>query len=169
MAWISAQQMRLPVTNPATTADAETATNKISYPGLSFDPDTPQFATFEWGLPKSWNASTFSFIPVWLHGTASTTFGVSWGLQFVALGDNTALDVAWGTAQFSNDVGGTAGNHYIGPESSAITAGGAPAKGDVLYGRVQRKADDGTNDTLAAPAILIGFWLVMTTDANNDA
>jgi hypothetical protein len=169
MVWFSAQQMRLPAANPATVADAETTTNKIGYPGLSFDPSTIQFATFEWGLPKSWDAGTFTFIPVWEHGSASTNFGVSWGLQLVALGDNQTIDVAWGTAQFSNDVGGTAGKHYIGPECSAITAGGTPAKGAVLYGRVQRKADDATNDTLAVNAVLIGFWLVMTTDASNDA
>ena len=87
----------------------------------------------------------------------------------MALSDADALDAAFGTAQFSNDTGGATDTVYIGPESAAITVAGTPQAGDLVVFQVLRKADDGTNDTLAVDARLLGLRLYITTDAADDA
>ena len=94
---------------------------------------------------------------------------MSWGLQAVALSDDDAMDAAFGTAQYSNDTGGTTDDLYNGPESSAITIAGAPASEDVVIFQVLRKADDATNDTLAIDAKLLGVTLYLNTSAVTDA
>jgi hypothetical protein len=166
--WVPAEAMLVRVTNgPGVTVD-ETTTNKVMRRTLDFDASTIEYAQFRLRMPKSWNRSTVTFAPAWSHGSTTTNFKVSWGLQAVALSDDDAMDAAFGTAQFSNDTGGTTDDLYIGPESSAITIAGTPASEDVMVFQVFRKADDATNDTLAVDARLIGLTLYLTTNAPND-
>ena len=148
---------------------AETTTNKVMRRSLEFDASTIEYAQFSIAMPKSWNEGTISFEPIWAHPATTTNFKVSWGLQAVALSDADALDAAFGTAQYSNDTGGATDTVYIGPESAAITVAGTPQAGDLVVFQVLRKADDGTNDTLAVDARLLGLRLYITTDAADDA
>jgi hypothetical protein len=167
--WVPAQGITPRTTNGAAVTRDELATNKVMRQTLDFDASTIEYAQFMLSMPKSWNEGAVTFVPVWSHAATTTNFKVSWGLQAVAVSDDDALDAAFGTAQYSNDEGGTTGDLYKGPESSAITIAGTPLAEDVVVFQVLRKADDATNDTLAVDAKLLGIVLYLTTDAGNDA
>lgn len=166
--WVPAAAMASRTTNGAAVGLTETTTNKIMVRTLDFDASTIEYAQFQLRMPKSWNEGTVSFIPEWSHGATTVNFGVSWGLQAVAISNDDPLDAAFGTALYSNDVGGTTGDAYAGPESAAITIAGTPAAEDLVVFQVLRKADDGTNDTLAVDAKLSGVTLFFTTNAGTD-
>ncbi len=156
-------------TNPPYSGRAEIGTAKVMVDSLDFDASTLEYAQFSMPMPKSWNEGTISFRPIWKHDATTTNFKVSWGLRAMALSDGDAIDGTWGTAQYSNDTGGATDTLYRGPESAAITIGGSPQAEDFVVFEIFRKADDGTNDTLAVDAKLIGFELYITTDAADDA
>lgn len=165
--WVPAGAMVPRTTNGAASGTAEMTTNKNMVATLDFDASTQEFAQFDIRMPKSWNESTVTFIPVWSHAATTTNFGVVWGLDAVAISDNETLDVAFGTAQTSTDTGGTTNQAYQGPESSAITISGSPAVGDLVQFRIHRNPSDGS-DTMAIDARLHGIVLLYTIDALKD-
>lgn len=166
--WVPVGAMTPRTTNGAAAGLTELSGNKIMLRTLDFDASTIEYAQFPIRMPKSWNEGTVTFVPEWSHAATATNFKVSWGLQAVAISDDDALDAAFGTAQYSNDTGGTTNDAYAGPESSAITIAGTPAAQDLVIFQVLRKADDGTNDTLAIDARLHGVTVFITTDAGTD-
>ena len=98
---------------------------------------------------------------------------MAWALQGVAIGDDDALDAAFGTAVVAGaastgDTGGTTDDLYSTPESAAITIAGTPAASDMVIFRLLRDVSDAA-DTLAVDARLHGITLFMTTAAGNDA
>lgn len=166
--WVPVSAMVSRTTNGAASGLTETATNRIMSITLDFDASTIEYAQFSLRMPASWNEGTVTFVPEWSHAATATNFKVSWGLQAVALSDGEALDTAFGTAQYSNDTGGTTDTVYAGPESSAITIAGTPAAQDLVVFQVLRKADDATNDTMTIDARLHGVTVFLTTDAMSD-
>lgn len=167
--WVPAVAMTPRTTNGAAAGSVETSTNKVMIKTLDFDASTIEYAQVAIRMPKSWNLGTVTFVPEWSHPSTTTNYKVSWGLQAVAISDGDALDAAFGTAQYSNDTGGATNTKYAGPESAAITVAGTPAAEDLVIFQLLRKADDGTNDTLAVDARLHGITLYITTNAENDA
>ncbi len=165
--WIPAGAMTTRTTNGAATGTLELTTNKNMVRTLDFDSSTQEFAQFDIRMPKSWNESTVSFIPVWSHPATTTNFGVVWGLDAVAVSDDDAMDVAFGTAQTSTDTGGTTNDSYQGPECSAITISGSPAVGDLVMFRIHRDPANGS-DTMAVDARLHGILLLYTIDTLRD-
>ena len=145
-----------------------TAADKPDLVHLSFDPSTAEYAQFSMPMPKSWDEGTVTFKPVWSHPSTTTNFGVVWQLQAVAVSNDDAISVAYGTAQTSTDTGGTTDDLYLGPESSAITIAGTPASEDFVFFRISRLPTDGS-DTMAVDARLHGIMLYITTDAATDA
>lgn len=166
--WVPVDAMIVRLTNGPGASVTETTTNKVMMRTLDFDAGTPEYAQWRMVMPKSWNEGTITFKPRWTHGSTTTNFKVSWGLQAVAISDDDASDAAFGTAQYSNDTGGTTGDIYAGPESAAITIAGTPQAEDVVVFQVLRKADDATNDTLAVDALLLGITIYLTTDVPTD-
>lgn len=166
--WIPAGAMKARTTNGAAAGSTEMTTNKDMVVTLDFDTSTQEFAQFSIAMPKSWNESTVTFVPHWSHASTTTNFGVVWSLAGVAVSNDDALDVAFGTAQTSTDTGGTTNDYYAGPESSAITIAGTPAENDLVMFQVARVPSDGS-DTLAVDARLHGITLYITTNAGNDA
>ena len=79
--------------------------------------------------------------------------------------DDDASDVAYGTEQTSTDTALTAGDVHVGPTSAAITIGGTPATGDIVFFRIKRNVAD---DTLGADARLIAIRLFFTQNAADD-
>jgi len=152
----------------AAIATIASAANQPDIQTLDFDTTTQEFAQFSIRMPKSWNEGTVTFAPVWSHAATTTNFGVVWQLQGVAVSDDDAIAVAYGTEQTSTDTGGTTNDLYIGPESAAITIAGTPAAEDVVFFRIARVPANGS-DTLAIDARLHGITLYITTDAGNDA
>ncbi len=167
--WVPAGAMVARTTNGAASGTVETTTNKVMLKTLDFDASTIEYAQFAIRMPKGWNEGTVSAVFVWSHAATTTNFKVSWGLQAVAISDDDALDAAFGTAQYANDTGGTTNDAYASPETSAITIAGTPAAEDLVIFQVLRKADDGTNDTLAIDARLHGVTLYITINAPTDA
>lgn len=152
----------------ATLATIASAANQPDIQSLDFDATTQEFAQFSLRMPKSWDEGTVTFAPVWSHAATTTNFDVVWELQGVAVSNDDAIAVAYGTAQSSTDTGGTTNDLYVGPESSAITIAGTPAAEDVVFFRIARAPANGS-DTLAVDARLHGITLYITTDAGNDA
>lgn len=152
----------------ATLATVASAANQPDIQSLDFDATTQEYAQFSIRMPKSWNEGTVTFAPIWSHAATTTNFGVVWDLQGVAVSDDDAIAVAYGTAQTSTDTGGTTNDLYIGPESSAITIAGTPAAEDMVFFRISRVTGNGS-DTMAVDARLHGITLYITTDASTDA
>jgi hypothetical protein len=134
---------------------------------LPFDASSVEYAEFEIPMPESWNEGTVTFAPVWKHPSTTTNFGVVWSLQAVAFSNDDTLAANFGTAQTSTDTGGTTDDHYVGPESSAITIAGTPAAGDTVYFRIARETANGS-DTMAVDAQLLAIRLYYTTAAETD-
>lgn len=160
--------------NPSTTngcaalAKVEIAANQPELITLDFDATTEEYALFGIWMPSSWNEGTITFKVAWSHPSTATNFGVVWGLQALAVGDDDAIGAAFGTAQTVTDTGGTTNDLYISPESSAITVGGTPQAGDYVFFRVYRKAAD-ASDNLAVDARLHSVTVFITTDEVVDA
>lgn len=167
--WVPAAAMTPSATGGcAALATAASAANQPDIQSLDFDATTQEYAQFSIRMPKSWDEGTVTFAPVWSHAATTTNFGVVWDLQGVAVSDDDAIAVAFGTAQTSTDTGGTTNDIYVGPESSAITIAGTPAAEDVVFFRISRVTGNGS-DTMAIDARLHGITLYITTNAGNDA
>jgi hypothetical protein len=167
--YIPATAMVSRTTNGAVSGTVETSSNKVMLKTLDFDASTIEYAQFSIRMPKSWDEGTISAAFTWSHTATSTNFKVSWGLQGVAISDDDAGDAAFGTAQYANDTGGTANDIYVSPETAAITVAGSPMAEDWTVFQILRKADDGTNDTLAVDARLHGVTLYYTVNASTDS
>ena len=144
------------------------AANQPDLIALPFDPTTQEFAQFAVPMPKKWNRGTVTARFLWSHGATSTNFGVAWQLQAVAMGNDDAIGVDYGTAQVVTDTGGTTSDLYITDETAAITVAGSPAAEDLVFFRVARVPANGS-DTLAVDARLHGLVLYVTTNAETDA
>lgn len=164
--WIPANAMTANTTNGAASGSVEMTTNKNMFTTLDFDTSTQEFAQFEIKMPNSWNEGTVTFVPVWSHASTATNFGVVWGLDAVALSDDDAGDVAFGTPQTSTDTGGTTNDIYHGPESAAITIAGTPATGDYIMFRIHRDPANGS-DTLGIDARLHGIMVYYTQEPHS--
>ena len=164
--WVPAHAMISRTTNGAGSGSAETPTNKVMIKSLDFDTSTQEHAQFSVSMPKSWNEGTITFRPRWT--AASGSGGVVWAMRAVAVGDDDALDAAFGTAQTSTDTLITANDEHRGPESSAITVAGTPAEGDRVICEIYRDVGNGS-DTLAVDAKLLGVDVYYTVNAATDA
>lgn len=145
-----------------------TAANMPDVQTLNFHQSTQQHCQFAIPLPKRWNKGTITARFRWSHAATTTNFGVVWGIQAVAVGDNEAINQAYGTAVAVTDTGGTTNRLYVSGETAAFTVANTPADGDTIFFRVYRKAADAA-DTLAIVARLHGVDLFVTTNAENDA
>ncbi len=165
--WLPAVAMSPATTNGATVTQIEGTDGRPEIAALSFDPSTQQFAQFAIAMPKSWNNSTITAQFFWSHPSTTTNFGVTWSIAGVAISDTDAIDAAYGTAQTVSDTGGTTGTLYVTSATSAVTIGGTPATGDLVYFHIARVPADGS-DTMAVAANLIGVKIIYTTSAPTD-
>ena len=170
---IPATAMYTTTTSGAAAGEVETTSNKVMIKTFDFDTAADEYVQFQIPMPASWDESTVTFIAHWSHPVTTTNFKVAWALQGVAIGDDDALDAAFGTAVVAGaastgDTGGTTDDLYSTPESAAITIAGTPAASDMVIFRLLRDVSDAA-DTLAVDARLHGITLFMTTAAGNDA
>ena len=165
--WVPANAMTPQTTNGAAAGSVETTTNDVMLETLDFDATTDEFAQFSLQMPKSWDEGTLVVQFSWSHPSTATNFGVVWGCQAVAFANDDALDTAWGTAVTVTDTGGTTDDLYITSETSAMTVAGTPGAEEVVYFRVYRDADNGS-DNLAVDARLHGVKIHWTRNALNE-
>jgi len=135
---------------------------------LDFDTTTQEYAQFGIVMPKSWDEGTVTFKAHWSHAATTVNFGVVFDLAGVAISDDDAIAVAFGTAQTATDTGGTTNDLYSSPTSAAITIAGTPANEDMVFFRLSRVTANGS-DTMAIDARLHGVTLYITTNADTDA
>ena len=166
--WIPANAMTPTTSNGcAAIAAVETTAGRPDMYVLDFDNSADEHAQFTVAFPKSWNLGTITYQVFW-SGLAATT-GVSWFLQGVGMGDNTTIDVVYGTAiGVDDDAQGAVEELLVSAESSAVTIAGTPADDDLTYFRIYRDVSAG-NDDMAGDARLHGVKIFFTTDALNDA
>lgn len=135
---------------------------------LDFDQTTEESVQFTYAFPKEWDEGTVTFQVFWTANSTSTN-GVVWGLQGVAMGTTEEINVPFGTAveqASSNDA--QVNNLNVAAESAVVTVGGTPAIDNMTFFRLYRDPTDVADD-LAADARLIGIKLFYTTDAANSA
>jgi len=166
--WVPANAMTPTTSNGcAAIAAVETTAARPDMYVLDFDNSADENAQFTVAFPKSWNLGTITYQVFW-SGLAATT-GVSWFLQGVGMGDNTTIDVVYGTAiGVDDDAQGAVEELLVSAESSAVTIAGTPADDDLTYFRIYRDVSAG-NDDMAGDARLHGVKIFYTTDALNDA
>jgi len=163
--WVPAGAMTSRTTNGAASGTTELATNDVMLSSLDFDTTTEEGAGFWVAMPKNWNESTVTFEAMWT--AASGSGGVAFGLAAYAFSNDDAMDTAVSGQQVVTDTLITANDMHITSESSAITIGGTPAEGDVVYFEVTREVANGS-DTIAADVKLLGLKLYITTNAATD-
>ena len=162
--WIPAAGMRPSSTGGcAALALVATSANQPDVSSLDFDGVTAEYAQFWVRFPKSWDEGTLTAQFYWSHAATTTNFGVRWGLQGVAMSDDDAIAVAYGTAQEVTDTGGTTNDIYVSPATSALTVGGTPVAGDMVAFRTSRDPANGA-DTRAIDARLRGIAIFYNTN-----
>jgi len=166
--WVPANAMTPTTSNGcAAIAAVETTAGRPDMYVLDFDKDADEHAQFTVAFPKSWNLGTVTYQVFWSGLAAST--GVTWGLQGVGMGDNTTIDVVYGTAiTVDDDAQGAVEELLVSAESGAVTIAGTPADNDLTYFRIFRDVSAG-NDDMAGDARLHGVKIFFTTDTINDA
>lgn len=154
------------VTNGAAAFSSELATNDVMIRGYDFDTSTAEAVQALFALPKQWNEGTISFRYYWTAGSGSG--GVAFSARARAVSDDDAMDGSWGTAITVTDTFITANDMHVSAESAAITIGGTPAEGDMIWLEITREVANGS-DTLAVDARLLGVEIYITTNAGTDA
>ena len=167
--WIPAQSMYPNSTNGANNiSTSELTALQPEVRSLGFIGTAPKYAQFSIAMPKSWNEGTITFEAYWTAEAGTLTNGVSWGLQGVGLSEADPMETAFGTAVVVDDALTALKDVHVTSTSSAVTIGGSPAAGDIVFFQIYRDTAD-SNDTLSEIAKLIGIKLHYTTDAGNDA
>ena len=69
-----------------------TSANQPDVQTLNFHQSTQQHCQFAIPLPKRWNRGTITARFRWSHAATTTNFGVVWGIQAVAVGDDEAIN-----------------------------------------------------------------------------
>jgi len=162
--WVDAGAMVARTTTGAASATFEAATNKEMSDAFDFDKDADEYVCFRVAMPDEWGLGTVKVKFFWT--VASGSNNVIWGIQGIALSEGDAIDTAYGTAATVTDTVTTALDVHVSSATAALTIGGTPALGDVVYFQVYRDADAG-GDTCAVDARLLGV-LIQYTESSNE-
>jgi hypothetical protein len=134
-------------------AQYEDATSRAGVDYLAFDSSSDEFAQFTAKVPTG-SDGTFKITYHWMAAGTSTN-GISMACQAIALQDSDSLNQSWGTAvQVTDDDVGTAYDILKTSQSTAVTATGTPAAGDLVLIQIYRDVSE-ANDDLAEDALLI--------------
>jgi len=166
--WVPAVAMYPTTTNGcADLSQTELTAGQPELKSLDFDKDSDESCQFSIAFPKSWNEGTITFQAFFTANTTNTGTA-SFKLNGVAIADNGAIDVGFGSAvgHTAKAHSGTANDLNITDESSAITIAGSPSAGEQVFFSIFR---DVSADSLTADAKLLGIKIFFTTDAPNDA
>lgn len=158
--YIPASAMTPTTTNGAVGGTYEYGTNDVTLDYMAYDGATEQFAGFITPFPEGWDRGTIKAKFVWSSATGSTAGDtVEWEIGCVAISDNDALDVAIGTAQVISDtlLANDGAKSQATAATPALTVGGTPALGDMIYCKVSRNV--GGTDDMTENAWLFGAWI----------
>jgi hypothetical protein len=160
--WVDAAAMVPRTTNGATQATEEYATNDIMGDHHLFDGATEEGVQFKLAMPDDYDLGTVKAKVYWDAASgASAADTVEWGVAGGAISNDGAIDAALGTPATINDVVIAVGDLHISPASGAITIGGTPALGDLIWFEVTRQVA-GTDD-MVEDAKLLGVAIQYKT------
>ncbi len=156
--YIDAGSMSPAITGGAASGQLESTTNRVNRQYMSFRGDTANtIAQFSARLPSNWDAGTVRAKLLWEPAAgASAGDEVRWLFSAVAVGNDDALDAAFGTPVNIDDAAIAAGDAHETPASAAMTIGGTPAVGDLVTFKIERDYDYGSQP-LAEHARLLGM------------
>jgi len=136
---------------------------------LDFDPSSDENAQFSVAFPKAWNPSQLIMYQVFWTANSTNTGNCIWNLKGVAIANDDAIDVAFGTGIDITDAhSGTANDLNVTAQSSSVTVAGSPAADEDVFFNISRDANAG-GDTFSADAKLLGIKLFFATNLPNDA
>jgi hypothetical protein len=155
-----------PLTDNGATAPAkvEFDTNDVDVFFMDFPDTTKLYCAGLLAMPSDWDGGTVTATVYWTANSTSTN-SVLWGVSGRSYGNFETIDQAMGSEQTAQDaLNGTANQVAISPATSAITLGGTPAAGELVFFKVSRDPTSGS-DTLAATARLLGVMIAYTRSA----
>jgi hypothetical protein len=153
-------------TSGAGLAQYESSTNKVNVKVVDFDKDSDEYACFNLPAPEYWDLGTVTAQFHWTAASGAASNTVVYAIQGLARSNDDALDTAYGTAVTVTDNLITALDEHVTAATDAITIGGTPAKGDMLYFRIYR---DVSADDLPADARLLGVRIKFSISQYSDA
>jgi len=156
-------------TEGATATQVETATYKHYYDVMSFDGGASDtHCDFKLRMPEDWDGGTIKVKALWEPAAgASADDWIRLDVQAVALGNDDAIDAAFGTAVYLDDQVIAVGDLHDTGASAALTVAGSPAAGDVIHFLIGRDADyDGGGGTAMAEALLLHSIEIQYTKTN---
>ena len=167
--YVDAGGMVPAVTNGAVASTEEMhATNFTTLDYLSFSTSTEQYADFKLVMPEQYSNGTIKVKFYWKPADAEASVSVVWGVKAYAATDSDLLTGAsglWGTEQVVEDVSlNTANDLHVSPATPALTIGGTPAEGKLVFVRVFRKVA-AADDDYADAAELLGVNIQYTESA----
>ncbi len=123
-----------------------------------FTDATTNTVQFKIAMPLEWDFSTVKFKLVYTSTNASATATNVWRVKAAAISHNEAYDQDWGTAQtITNKISG-ANLMQLTAATQALTVGGSPAAGDVVWFQVGRLGAN-VDDADTGQSLLLGAWL----------
>lgn len=147
---------------PATTAGAsaatkEAVTNKQTYDVFAFDGASVESVWFGIRMPDLWDLGTLKAVIHWTPDTSGSG-AVVWGLSTVAVSNDDAIDATLGTEVTVADSVLVVGDFHTTSATAAMTVGGTPALGDMVFFKLRRITSD-AGDTMTQDALLMGLTL----------
>ena len=156
--YIDAGAMVSRTTNGAASGTKEYVTNDIMADYFDFDAATDEAVQFKMSMPDEWDRDTIKAKIFWTNGTTAGTGDVVFGVRGGAVSNDDAIDAALGTAQTVADTFIADGDMHITAATAALTIGGTPALGDMLFMEIYRDADNAA-DTYTQDARLLGIQI----------
>lgn len=145
------------------TSPAAWAANAAGHSYLTFDADTVEQARYTGVLPD--NYASGLVLTVYYSMASATSGKVDFEASVMAVSPDDAADVdtdSFDTVNAANEtVPGTAG--YMSKLDIPLTNADGAAAGDLLFVKLERDADDGTNDTATGDAEVRAVVLRYTT------
>lgn len=164
--WVPAGAMNPSDSSPAAAGTNLwlTSTDGQTVEVYDFDPDTAESVQFTLTLPVAWDASTVKAKLFWKPVNA-TTGDCVWTVAGGSLTDGETGGNSLGTGISVTDTVQTGTNTvHVTAATSAITVGGTPSAGHMVWFKVSRTANSGS-DTMANDARLFGVQLQYTESA----
>ncbi|MCK9568624.1 hypothetical protein M0R72_06765 [Candidatus Pacearchaeota archaeon] len=145
-------------TAASSTTQIELSTNDFNLVALAFPHTAKKYATCDFELPDGYDGGTISGYVTW-YSTGTTSSGVRFGLQGVAIGNDESMDASWGTAvEVTDSATGATYKRLKSPVMADITLGGTPAGGETCELRLYRDPTHG-DDVLDETIYVLGVKL----------